>query len=169
MRGRHMATRNDIRNAEIWSAHCAGISRHDIAQRHGISTTRVSQIVAAERRALPVETRAEMIQREEALLLQLRAEALAVWNTKPNPVINANGSRVKREDGTYAEDHSERFRGLTAALAITKRMADMFGLDAPREARVEMTAPTIPPEVEAKLAAARAAVAAREAAIIGAP
>jgi hypothetical protein len=162
-------TRNATRNAEIWRAHCAGTPHRDIAQRHGISVQRISQIVAAERRALPVETRAEMIQREEALLLQLRSEALAVWAGPPNPVVLANGTRVRREDGTYAEDHAERFRGLTAALAITKRMADMFGLDAPREARVEMTAPTIPPEVEAKLAAAREAVAAREAAITGAP
>lgn len=165
-----MAARNVTRNLQIWQDHCRGTSREELVERYGLSPARISQILTAQRNAIPVETRAEMIKREEALLLRLRDEALRLWYSDPAPAYSGGKPvMVTGPDGIerHVDDHSGRLQALAAAMAITKRIADMFGLDAPKEAHLTVEAPALAPQVEEKIRAARAAVEARHAVITG--
>lgn len=142
------------RNGQIWREYIAGSTQDAIADRYGIHQTRVSQILAEVRKAIPDEDKAERIQRYAEQLDRQSVELDAIIEAGPIPAYS-NGRPILLADGeTIAEDHSHRVTAMREQRAIQKRAAEMFGLDATVKTEAAVTLDTSD-DVAALLARAR--------------
>lgn len=146
------------RNGAIWRAYISGRTQGWIADRHGIDQTRVSQILAEVRAALPADALEDWRIRALETLRHFHAEMVDLARGEPALVRGANGEIV-------GVDHSNRLAAMDRVVRIQERMAKMLGLDAPE--RVAAITVDTSADVAALLDRARAASAAEEARIRG--
>lgn len=117
------------RNGEVWRAYLRGETQESIGARVGVSQTRVSQIIADARQAIPLQTREEQAAQSAELLRELRCLAMELVDAPPVPAYS-NGRPILLEDGSPAYDHTGRLTAMRAVLDIEKRAAQLMGLDA---------------------------------------
>lgn len=143
------------RTGEVWKAYVSGATQEAIANEHGISQQRVSQILATVRDSIPEADRAHLVQREVEFLDQMRRMVLDLTDKAPIPAYS-NGKPILMEDGvTVAEDHSGRLAAWDRAIKAHERLSRLLGLDAPAKADVNLIAQ----ETDATSQAASAALA----------
>lgn len=145
------------RNGQIWREYINGSTQDAIGERYGIHQSRVSQILAEVRKAIPEEDRVERIQRYAEQLDRQSVELEAIIAAGPLPAYS-NGRPILLEDGvTIAEDHSHRVTAMREQRAVQERAAKMLGLDAAMKVQnahlFEVT-----PELQERLDAARRAL-----------
>lgn len=133
------------RSGEVWKAYISGATQEHIAQEHGISQQRVSQILADVRESIPDEDRAHLIRREADFLDQMRRSVLDLYDMPPIPAYS-NGRPVLMEDGSTAEDHSGRLAAFDRAVKVHERLTKLLGLDA--SLKQEVTVTTAPEDIE---------------------
>lgn len=103
--------RLDGRNGEIWRGYLFGITQEALAEEHGISQARVSQILSEVRNSLP-----------ETDLMELRRADLERLDVMlPNNILMA-----------VAGDKD----AVSSVLKIMERRAKLLGLDAPTKQEV---------------------------------
>ncbi|MDQ7910246.1 sigma factor-like helix-turn-helix DNA-binding protein [Phytohabitans sp. ZYX-F-186] len=132
-------TRESVdRNQAIWAAYCQGATQAEIAAEHGVTQTRVSQIVKRMREAIPQETRQERAERELAFLDQLRREAMEVVHSKPSPVVAGKDGDIVRDPETneVVRDHAGRLAAMNQARLLSADVRKLLGLDAPTRTEV---------------------------------
>lgn len=143
------------RDGVIWKAYVSGATQEAIANEHGISRERVSQILTRIRESIPEDERAHLVRREADFLDQMRRVVLDLVDASPIPAYS-NGKPILMEDGvTVAEDHSGRLAAWDRAVKAHERLSKLLGLDAPAKADVSL----VGLEREATDAAAKAAAA----------
>ena len=113
------------RNGAIWRAYCRGATQEKIAEKHGISQARVSQIVNEVRDAIPIEERDALVKREVDFLAGLRDEVMELWDADA-PDLVSNGRVIEG-----IKDHGGRLAALARAESLTARLHRVLGLDAP--------------------------------------
>jgi hypothetical protein len=127
-----MAARLEGRNGAIWRAYCRGATQEALAEEHGISQPRVSQIIAEVRDSIPMEEREGLLKREIDLLNDLRRDVLSLWDADA-PNLVSNGRVI---DGV--KDHSGRLAALSAAERLTARLHKITGIEAAQKVDLSM-------------------------------
>ena len=133
------------RNGLIWAAHVRGATQEAIAQEHGISQARVSQIITQVRDSIPTTERAAAIVRELDFVDQMRRAALDVFDLPPKPAYS-NGRMMVDENGLPIPDHSARLAAFDRAMKAHERLSKLLGLDA--ATKTDVTVTTSPEDLE---------------------
>jgi DNA-binding transcriptional regulator LsrR (DeoR family) len=130
------------RNGAIWVAYCRGKTQEALAQEHGISQARVSQIIRKVRDSIPELDRAEEVQRSLDLLHQLRQGALEIWDGAAAPVTAGKDGDLVQDPDTleYVRDHGGRLAALTTALKVDGEIRKLLGLDAAQKVDLSVNA-----------------------------
>jgi hypothetical protein len=126
------------RNGAIYQAYILGTTQEELAARHGIDQTRVSQIIAEVRASIPEEDLAAARTDHLDVLRRLTAVAAEIME-EPLPPAYSNGKPVLDEDGRMVRDASSRLAALDRIVKATERMAKVLGLDAPVKADVTVS------------------------------
>lgn len=147
-----MRERLDGRNGQVWAEWCAGHNQDAIAEAHGISQQRVSQIIAAVRATIAEEDPADRRQRHLEVVDKIRAETLRLIEAPLAPAYS-NGRMMLDEAGAPILDVGPRLAAMDRAGKFLDREAKLLGLDAAQ--RVDVTV-----SEQAKQAASEAAASA---------
>lgn len=140
------------RNGQVWAEWCAGHNQDQIADTHGISQQRVSQIIAAVRATIAEEDLADRRQRHLEVVDQIRAETLRLIQAPMAPAYS-NGRMMLDETGAPILDVGPRLAAMDRAGKFLDREAKLLGLDAATKVDVAVSE-------QAKQAGAEAAAAA---------
>jgi hypothetical protein len=129
------------RNGQIWHDYCRGMTQEALGEKHKLSQTRISEIIAEVRDSIPQQTREELIQREIEYLYRVAAEVMELWDMQAPPVTVGKDGDVLYDPETneLMRDHSGRLAALSAGLAVRKRIAEMLGLNAPTKIQTDGT------------------------------
>lgn len=144
------------RNGLIWAAHVRGATQEAIAQEHGLSQARVSQIITQVRDSVPPAERAAVVLRELDFVDQMRRAALDVFDLPPKPAYS-NGRMMVDENGLPIPDHSARLAAFDRAMKAHERLSKLLGLDAAAKSEVSVTVDPDDIEVVRRIKAWKAA------------
>jgi hypothetical protein len=118
------------RNGIIWRDFCAGATQEALAEEHGISQSRISQIITEVRASLPAAdvdaARAEHVE----FLNRMRRQAAEIAAKDPAPAYS-NGRPILDEDGRQVLDYGGQLKAMETAIRIGERASKLLGLDAP--------------------------------------
>jgi transcriptional regulator with XRE-family HTH domain len=130
------------RNGAIWLGYCRGKTQEALAQEHGITQGRVSQIIKEVRDTIPELDRAEMVQKSLDLLERLQAGALEIWDMAPAPVTVGQYGEILRDPDSdeVIRDHAGRLRALETAVKVGKEIRQLVGLDAAQKLDLNVSA-----------------------------
>lgn len=142
------------RNGAIWRAYASGRTQEWIAEQHGISQSRVSQILDEVREVLPADARADWRVIALETLGHLHAEMLELVDAEAPPVFFEDTALT--HDGEVVRDHSGRVAAVDRVLKVQDRAAKLLGLDAATKMEASVTVDTSA-EVAALLERARSA------------
>jgi hypothetical protein len=117
------------RNGSIYRAYILGTTQEELAEKHGIDQTRVSQIIRQVVAGIPEEDLAERRKRSLDVLDVLGREMAELMDA-PLPQAYSNGRPMVNDDGTPIYDTSARTAAVDRILKITERQAKLLGLDA---------------------------------------
>jgi hypothetical protein len=126
------------RNGRIWEDYCAGWTQDHLAERYGLSQTRVSEIIAAVRAQLPPDDVDAVRQRQVALLEELQRSAVELARAPLAPAYS-NGRMMVDENGAPIRDVGARLSALKVATGITERVSKLLGTDAPAKVQHGLT------------------------------
>lgn len=145
------------RDGDIWRAYCSGKTQEAISKEHGISQSRVSQIINEVRASIPEVDKAQVFQRELDFLDQLRAMSLEIAHMPAAPVTAGKDGDVvlDPETGAVVRDYGGKLAAMDRAVKMHERYAKLLGLEAPSKVDVSVIEQT-------EQAAQAAAVAAAE-------
>jgi len=118
------------RNGAIWADYCAGYTQDHLAERYGLSQTRISEIIAAVRASIPPTDLDEARQRHLDGVAELQRAAVELARAPLAPAYS-NGRMMVDEDGRPIMDMTGRLNALRVATGISERVAKLLGLDAP--------------------------------------
>lgn len=110
-----------------------GDTQQEIAAIYGVSHQRVSQIIAAWRKAFP-QVREDLAEQSIATLKELRKRqfALAEQIKAGAPVaVGKDGVKLYEDDGTPVRDYSGYLKALAEVRLTDAQIAKRMGLDAP--------------------------------------
>jgi hypothetical protein len=127
------------RNGLIWAGYVAGKNQETLAEEHGITRERVSQILAEVRASIPETTKEEIFQRELDFLERLRVEMLADAQAPLPPAFSQRGAILVDDEGNVVRDRSARYAAVDRAMKLHERVSKMVGLDAATKADVTVT------------------------------
>lgn len=144
-----MTRRLEGRDGSIYRAWIMGTTQEELAERHGIHQTRVSQIIRAVQAAIPPEDVAERRQRVLDVLNVVGQEMAAIMDTPPAQAYS-NGRPMENPDGSPILDYSTRMAAADRLVKLTERQSKLLGLDAAQQVDVHVSE-------QAKQAAASAA------------
>lgn len=122
-----------------WELYCGGMTQTEIARKHRVAQSTVSDALARVREQIPATDRQEEVQRSLALLGRLRSMALEVVEMVPTPVsVGKDGNllydpEVKGPDGkgpALVRDYSGRLRAIETAAKLEARIGAILGYDA---------------------------------------
>lgn len=120
------------RNDEIWHLYCSGVTQAQLATQFGISGQRISEIIIAQRRAIPERARLDLIQELAQQLDSTRAALQEIVDAEPMLKFDSEGE-------LSGEDHSGRIQAARAIVRVQEREAKLFGLDSPDRVQAETT------------------------------
>jgi transcriptional regulator with XRE-family HTH domain len=140
---KHTGPRLEGRNGAIWNHYLAGWTQERIAEQHGITQSRVSQIIQEVRESIPEEKRDHLITTEVDRLDRALAEAAAVLE-RDHYIVNS-GRLVEGPDGTLLLDDGPKLAAVDRILKVSAERRRLLGLDEPQEVRATVTQTT--PEV----------------------
>lgn len=118
-----------------------GMSQYALADKHGISQQRVSQILAENRRQTDAVTvadhRAEMLDRITAY----RRSMAELAEMEGAPVTAGKDGQVvlDPETGVVVRDYSGRMNATKIMLQVDERLAKLVGTDEPSKLRTDLT------------------------------
>lgn len=124
------------RDFDIWLRYGDGQTQEEIAAHYGLTHQRVSQIITRMRDDVPVEERRARQRRQLADLDYLRQEALDLVEAEPIPAYSS-GRPILMADGSPAQDHTGRTRGMDLVVKFQEREAKALGTDAATRISVE--------------------------------
>jgi len=171
---KHTGPRLEGRNGAIWDHYLGGWTQERIAEQHGITQSRVSQIIQDVRDSIPDEERQALITTEVERLDRVLVEAFDVLDT-PHYVVNAgkivheiteyaqddDGNVLLDEDGNPKAaklakllDDGPRLQAVDRILKISAERRRLLGLDEPQELRATLTQTS--PEVLERIRRAKA-------------
>jgi TrfB transcriptional repressor len=130
------------RNGLIWRQHVIdGRTQEDVAQEHGITQERVSQIIAQVRASIPEQDRAQMVGDTLEVLRELHRTAMDLVRKAGAPVTAGKDGDVlyDPETGEVVRDYALRLNALKGAVAVSESMRRLVGLDAARGLDVNVT------------------------------
>ena len=135
------------RNGDIWKAHIRGTTQEAIAEKHGISQARVSQVISEVRAAITPET-IEDVNRATLDLLQTLTEThMGIVEAGPQPKVSAAGKLVyDPATGEAVPDWSQVMQASTNVVRFTERVAKILGSDA--AAKQDVTVTVSPEDIE---------------------
>lgn len=140
------------RNGSIWRAYLFGTTQEELAERHGISQERVSQIIKAVRASIP-ETDVSEARKRHLDVLDVLAKTAAEIMAAPLPPAYSNGRPIRDDDDNLVLDAGPRLAAMDRLVKISERVSKVLGLDAPVKADVTVS------EQESQSAEAAAAAA----------
>lgn len=126
------------RNGKIWRAYLFGTTQEELAERHGLTQQRVSEIIQAARAAVPPED-ALKAKQEHLEVMRTLAQVAGDLVDMPLPPAYSNGRPVLDENGQYVRDLGPRLAALDRQVKINERVAKVLGLDAPIQADVRVS------------------------------
>lgn len=143
------------RTGQIWKMTVMGKTQEAIAEHFGIDQSRVSQIIAEVRAAIPPLDKEALVQREIDFLetIRDRTEDLALMELPP--AFSQKGEMLVDRNGNPVLDTAGRVSALKLHLDIQARLAKMVGLEAPTKVDATVT-DAVAQAVAAKAAAAAA-------------
>jgi len=144
-----LARRLEGRNGSIYRAYILGTTQEELAELHGISQERVSQIVREVVASIPEEDLAERRKRSLDVLDVVGREMAAIMDA-PAAQAYSNGRPMVNDDGSPILDYGSRMAAADRLVKITERQAKLLGLDAATKVDVAVSE-------QAKEAAAQAA------------
>ena len=126
------------RDGSIYRAYILGATQEELAERHGIDQTRVSQIIRAVVASIPEEDLAE---RRKRVLDNLDVLSQVAAEVMENGVAQAysNGRPMVDGDGEPILDYGTRLAALDRVLKIGERQAKLLGLDAAQRVDVAVS------------------------------
>jgi transcriptional regulator with XRE-family HTH domain len=113
------------RNGDVWQAYLSGVTQEAIAERFGISQSRVSQLVTEVRASIPEPVIAEIKQAEAERIAMLYTETVAIMRAH-HPVVSLQRGEVI----PGLEDAGPKLAAIAMALKIHERVAKTYGTDA---------------------------------------
>lgn len=121
------------RNGLIWRQ-CIidGRTQEDVAEEHGVSQQRISEILGQVRKTIPEQNREEMIQDTLEVLQELHRTAIELMRAAGAPVTAGKDGSVVYDPETnqVVRDYSLRLNALKGALSVSESMRRLVGLDA---------------------------------------
>lgn len=109
----------------------------DVAHEFGISSGRVSQIVADVRAKIPVTDLDQMRQESMELYAELGRRAMEIVDLVPAPIfVGKDGKIARDEHGEPVRDYSGRLRAIETAAKMDEYRRKLLGLDAAQKAEV---------------------------------
>lgn len=121
------------RNGAIWRGYCNGKTQEALAEEHGLSQQRISQIIAAIQASIPEVDKAKAFQRELDFLDTLRGMSMEIANMPAAPVTAGKDGDIVRdpETGAVVRDYSGKLAAMDRAVKMHERYAKLLGLEAP--------------------------------------
>ena len=126
------------RNGAIWADYCAGYTQDHLAERYGLSQTRISEIIAAVRASIPPTDLDEARQRHLDGVAELQRAAVELARAPLAPAYS-NGRMMVDENGAPIRDVGARLSALKVATGITERVSKLLGTDAPAKVQHGLT------------------------------
>jgi transcriptional regulator with XRE-family HTH domain len=117
------------RDKRIWAAVVRGETQQSIADREGISQTRISQIVTKLRGTMSRGTKADLRQDLAEQLHRLRQLAAELTERPAPPAFFQGEPLVDPKTRGFVEDHSGRLAALAAVVKVQERLSKLLGLD----------------------------------------
>lgn len=117
------------RNGQIWRDYCAGWTQERLAEEHGLSQARISNILAEVRASIPPEDLDEARRRTVDSLAELQSIAIEIAR-KPARQKYSAGRPMVDADGNPILDEADRLAAIKTATMVTERAAKLLGLDA---------------------------------------
>lgn len=126
------------RNGVIWRGHTIYRKTQEaLAEEHGISQARVSQIIAQVKASIPDHDREQMRQESIELYAELTRRALEIVDLVPAPIyVGKDGSIAYDDDGAVVRDYSGRLRAMETAAKMDAELRKLMGLDAATKSEV---------------------------------
>jgi len=127
------------RNGEVWRRYAIyGWTQERIAEEHGISQARVSEIITEAKKTMAPVDRSELVQQSLDFLREVQARALEIADMAGAPVaVGKDGNILHDPDtGAVVRDYGGRLRALETAAKMDAQIAKRFGLDAPEKHEV---------------------------------
>ncbi len=128
------------RDEQIYVDYVEGKRQHQLAREHGLTVTRISQIIAEQRSRIPEQDRVSMVMDSIELQMNVRRRALEVASLDGAPVAVGKDGDIMYDPATgdVVRDYMLRLRALALAAATDDAIAKRLGLDAPKQ--IESTA-----------------------------
>jgi DNA-binding transcriptional regulator LsrR (DeoR family) len=129
------------RNGEIWRKHLLGWTQEALAEEHGLSQARISQILSDVRATIPEPDLVQARQTHQELLGDLRRRVSEIA-LAPLPPVTAGKDGLPVQDpvtGDYVRDYSGRYQALMGVAKLEERLAKLMGLDAAEKVDVSVT------------------------------
>jgi hypothetical protein len=141
-KGSGESRRMEGRNGLIWRQ-CIidGRTQESVAQEHGVTQQRISEIIAQVRATLPEQNRQEMVQDTLEVLAELHRTAMDLVRMAGAPVTAGKDGSVVYDPETneVVRDYSLRLNALKGALSVSESMRRLVGLDAVKGLDVNVT------------------------------
>lgn len=135
------------RAGKIWQEYMRGATQTELAQAHGVSQQRISQIIDTVRQEVTAESVEEVNQRTIGLLHELTAVHMRIVDGGPQPKVAQSGKIVYDPvTGEAIPDWSQVMQAASGVVRITERVAKILGSDA--AARQDLNVTVDPGEIE---------------------
>lgn len=117
------------RDKRIWAAVVRGETQQSIADREGMTQSRVSQIVIKLRGTMSRGTRADLRQELAEQLHRLRQVAAELVEQPAPPAFFQGEPLIDPSTRSVVEDHSGRLAAMAALIKVQERLSKLLGLD----------------------------------------
>lgn len=123
---------------EIYEARIRGAKLAELAEKYGITQSRISDICSEVRRTLPERSREELIAASLDQLEFLREKVIELAEMEGSPVTAGQlGEILLDTDGSVVRDYSLRIKAIDQAHKLWVSFGKRMGLDAPTESVVK--------------------------------
>ena len=135
-----MNERIEGRDWEWWHLWISGRTQEWIARQAGVHQTTVSDGIERCRRATPEPIRDEEIRRSLALLNDLRAGAVEIYQMAAVPVFVGKDGKVAVDPETdrVVRDYGGKLKALETAVRVDESIRKLLGLDAAQRSEVDL-------------------------------
>lgn len=165
--------RLDKRDWDMWTAYCRGTTQQQLAAKHRISQSTVSERLKLVKASIPDEAKQQIVRRHLDVFADLVSELYPLVKADPVPAYS-NGRRMTQPDPDDPDgeevpvwDHSGRIAAMKELRAVLEREAKLTGADAPTQQEIAAVVDARPVELLGLLNAARERTAAEEARLRG--